>query len=130
MPAKLIGRDRRKPTEIDPPNGCSASRYSAVRVGEAPKILCQPEVELIDVFKANRRPNVTEQHTSAAYASERRESRYPGHRGGYGCSDKDALVRAADNRDVVITSGGVSMGDRDLVGCAKEIGAEIYFYGL
>lgn len=40
----------------------------------------------------------------------------------------DALLRAADNRNVVITSGGVSMGDYDLVKAAlKEIGAEIYF---
>jgi molybdenum cofactor synthesis domain-containing protein len=39
-----------------------------------------------------------------------------------------ALIRAADNHDIVITSGGVSMGDYDLVKAAlKEIGAEIYF---
>jgi molybdopterin molybdotransferase len=41
---------------------------------------------------------------------------------------RNALIRAADNRDIVITSGGVSMGDYDLVKAAlKEIGAEIYF---
>lgn len=41
---------------------------------------------------------------------------------------RDALIRAADNRDIVITSGGVSMGDYDLVKAAlKEIGAETYF---
>jgi molybdopterin molybdotransferase len=41
---------------------------------------------------------------------------------------RDALIRAADNRNIVITSGGVSMGDYDLVKAAlKEIGAEIYF---
>jgi molybdopterin molybdotransferase len=41
---------------------------------------------------------------------------------------RDALIRAADNRDMVITSGGVSMGDYDLVKAAlKEIGAEVYF---
>jgi molybdopterin molybdotransferase len=39
-----------------------------------------------------------------------------------------ALIRASDNCDVVITSGGVSMGDYDLVKAALlEIGAEIYF---
>jgi len=39
-----------------------------------------------------------------------------------------ALVAAADNHDMVITSGGVSMGDYDLVKAAlKEIGAEIFF---
>lgn len=39
-----------------------------------------------------------------------------------------ALLAACDNVDVVITSGGVSMGDYDLVKAAlKEIGAEIYF---
>ncbi|HSE36790.1 MAG TPA: molybdopterin-binding protein, partial [Blastocatellia bacterium] len=41
---------------------------------------------------------------------------------------QNALIRAADNRDIVITSGGVSMGDYDLVKAAlKDIGAEIYF---
>jgi molybdenum cofactor synthesis domain-containing protein len=41
---------------------------------------------------------------------------------------RETLVKAAENRDLVITSGGVSMGDYDLVKAAlKEIGAEIYF---
>lgn len=41
---------------------------------------------------------------------------------------RQALLRAADGRDVVITSGGVSMGDYDLVKAAlNDIGAEIYF---
>lgn len=41
---------------------------------------------------------------------------------------RDALIKAADNRNIVITSGGVSMGDYDLVKAAlKEIGAEVYF---
>ena len=39
-----------------------------------------------------------------------------------------ALIRAADNHDIVVSSGGVSMGDYDLVKAAlKDIGAEIYF---
>jgi molybdenum cofactor synthesis domain-containing protein len=41
---------------------------------------------------------------------------------------RDALIKASDNCDVVITSGGVSMGDYDLVKASLlEIGAEIYF---
>src|SRR6185369_4403360 len=41
---------------------------------------------------------------------------------------REALIRAADNRDIVITSGGVSMGDYDLVKAAlNEISAEIFF---
>jgi len=41
---------------------------------------------------------------------------------------RDALVKAAEGHDIVITSGGVSMGDYDLVKAALEdIGAEIYF---
>jgi molybdopterin molybdotransferase len=41
---------------------------------------------------------------------------------------RDALIRGADNHDIVITSGGVSMGDYDLVKAAlNEIGAEIFF---
>ncbi len=40
----------------------------------------------------------------------------------------DALTRASEGRDLVITSGGVSMGDYDLVKAAlNQIGAEIYF---
>ncbi|HKP84550.1 MAG TPA: gephyrin-like molybdotransferase Glp [Blastocatellia bacterium] len=41
---------------------------------------------------------------------------------------RDALLEAARGRDIVITSGGVSMGDYDLVKIAlEEIGAEVYF---
>ncbi|MFY9554917.1 MAG: gephyrin-like molybdotransferase Glp [Blastocatellia bacterium] len=41
---------------------------------------------------------------------------------------REALIKASDNRDIVITSGGVSMGDYDLVKPAlKDLGAEIYF---
>jgi molybdopterin molybdotransferase len=41
---------------------------------------------------------------------------------------RNALLRAAEQADIVITSGGVSMGDYDLVGAALlEIGAEIFF---
>lgn len=41
---------------------------------------------------------------------------------------RDALLRAAEHRDIVVTSGGVSMGDYDLVKAALlEIGAEIFF---
>jgi molybdopterin biosynthesis enzyme len=40
---------------------------------------------------------------------------------------REALVRAASS-DVVITSGGVSMGDYDLVKAAlRDIGAEVFF---
>ncbi|MCI0487552.1 MAG: molybdopterin molybdotransferase MoeA [Blastocatellia bacterium] len=39
-----------------------------------------------------------------------------------------ALLEASEDRDLVITSGGVSMGDYDLVKAAlEEIGAEVYF---
>lgn len=41
---------------------------------------------------------------------------------------RDALLKASNSRDIVITSGGVSMGDYDLVKAAlDEIGAEIFF---
>ncbi len=41
---------------------------------------------------------------------------------------RDALVQASRSRDMVITSGGVSMGDYDLVKAAlADLGAEIFF---
>lgn len=41
---------------------------------------------------------------------------------------RDALLKASEHRDLVITSGGVSMGDYDLVEAALlEIGAEVFF---
>jgi molybdenum cofactor synthesis domain-containing protein len=41
---------------------------------------------------------------------------------------REALLKAFEERDVVITSGGVSMGDYDLVKATLlEIGAEIFF---
>ncbi len=41
---------------------------------------------------------------------------------------RDALLAACEDHDVVITSGGVSMGDYDLVKAAlNELGAEVFF---
>jgi molybdenum cofactor synthesis domain-containing protein len=41
---------------------------------------------------------------------------------------REALLSASSERDMVITSGGVSMGDYDLVKAAlREIGAQIFF---
>jgi molybdopterin molybdotransferase len=106
--------------------------YANVRVGRRPRVaVMSTGSELVDVSAKPSGAQIrnSNSYTLAAYAE----------RAGAivdmletvvdtPVATRDALVRAADNRDIVITSGGVSMGDYDLVKAAlKEIGAEIYF---
>jgi len=106
--------------------------YSAVRVGRSPRVaVMSTGSELIDVSSKPTGAQIrnSNSYTLAAYA-ERAGARVDilDTVVDTAAATRDALVRAADNRDVVITSGGVSMGDYDLVKAAlKEIGAEIYF---
>ncbi len=106
--------------------------YASVSVGRRPRVaVMSTGSELVEVSSkpAGAQIRNSNSYTLAAYA-ERAGARVdiletvedtPE-------ATRDALNRAADNRDIVITSGGVSMGDYDLVKAAlKEIGAEIYF---
>jgi molybdopterin molybdotransferase len=106
--------------------------YASVRVGRRPRVaVISTGSELVDV---TRRPvgaqiRNSNCYTIAAYAEAAGaavenlgvvEDSLP--------ATRAALSRAAEVSDVVITSGGVSMGDYDLVKAAlKELGAEIYF---
>jgi molybdopterin molybdotransferase len=106
--------------------------YSAVRVGRSPRVaVMSTGSELIDVSSKPTGAQIrnSNSYTLAAYA-ERAGARVDilDTVVDTAAATRDALVRAADNRDIVITSGGVSMGDYDLVKAAlKEIGAEIFF---
>jgi molybdenum cofactor synthesis domain-containing protein len=106
--------------------------YASVRVGRRPRVsVMSTGSELVDVSSKPSGAQIrnSNSYTIAAYAE----------RAGAAVdllgtvedtpeATRDALLRAADNRDIVITSGGVSMGDYDLVKAAlNEIGAEIYF---
>jgi len=106
--------------------------YSSVRVGRRPRVaVLSTGSELVDV---STRPSAAQirnsnTYTLAAYAAQAGAvvdrlgivKDTPE-------ATRDALTRASDNCDIVITSGGVSMGDYDLVKAALlEIGAEIYF---
>ena len=106
--------------------------YASVRVGRRPRVaVMSTGSELVDVSTKPSAAQIrnSNSYTLAAYAE----------RAGAAVdmsntvedtpeATRDALIKASDNRDIVITSGGVSMGDYDLVKAAlKEIEAEIYF---
>jgi len=106
--------------------------YANVRVGRRPKVaILSTGSELVDVHAVPSGAQIrnSNSYTLASYAT----------RAGASCdvlgtvedtqeATRLALERAADGRDVVITSGGVSMGDYDLVKLAlARIGASIFF---
>lgn len=106
--------------------------YSTVRVGRRPRVaVMSTGSELVDV---SSKPSGAQIRNSNSYTLGAYAKRLGALVDILGTVEdtpeatRDALIRAADNRDIVITSGGVSMGDYDLVKAAlKEIGAEIYF---
>ena len=106
--------------------------YSSVRVGRRPRAaVISTGSELIDVSAKPSGAQIrnSNSYTLASYA-ERAGAAVDllGTVEDTPAATRDALLRAADGRDIVITSGGVSMGDYDLVKAAlKEIDAEIYF---
>jgi molybdopterin molybdotransferase len=106
--------------------------YASVRVGRRPRVaVVSTGSELVNVSSKPSGAQIrnSNSYTLGAYAK----------RGGALVdlletvedtpeATRDALTDAADDHDIVITSGGVSMGDYDLVKAAlKDIGAEIYF---
>ena len=106
--------------------------YASVRVGRRPRVaVISTGSELVDVARKPVGAQIRNSncYTIAAYGEAAGamvqnlgtvEDTLP--------ATRSALQRAAEANDVIITSGGVSMGDYDLVKAAlKELGAEIYF---
>jgi molybdopterin molybdotransferase len=106
--------------------------YASVRVGRRPRVaVMSTGSELVAVSSKPSGAQIrnSNSYTLAAYV-ERAGALIDIHETVEDTAEatRDALIRAAENHDIVITSGGVSMGDYDLVKAAlKEIGAEIYF---
>ena len=106
--------------------------YASVRVGRRPRVaVISTGSELVEVSSKPSGAQIrnSNSYTLAAYA-ERAGAIVDllGIVEDTPEATRVGLNRAADNHDIVITSGGVSMGDYDLVKAAlKEIGAEIYF---
>jgi molybdenum cofactor synthesis domain-containing protein len=106
--------------------------YSRVRVGARPRVaVLSTGSELVDV---SVRPRGAEIRNSNSYTLKSYAELAGAVAESLGTvsdtleATRDALLRAASTNDVVITSGGVSMGDYDLVKAAlAEIGAEIFF---
>ena len=106
--------------------------YASVSVGRRPRVaVMSTGSELVDVLAkpAGGQIRNSNSYTLGAYAEEAgaivdnlqtvEDTRE---------ATREALIGAAESHDIVITSGGVSMGDYDLVKAAlHEIGAEIYF---
>lgn len=106
--------------------------YASVRVGRRPRVaVISTGSELVDV---TRRPVGAQIRNSNCYTIAAYAEAAGAVVENLGVVEDSlsatcaALSRAAEASDVVITSGGVSMGDYDLVKAAlKELGAEIYF---
>lgn len=106
--------------------------YSRVKVGRRPRVaVMSTGSELVDV---STKPAGAQIRNSNTYTLSSYVARAGAAVDLFGTvadtpeATRAALIAAADNHDVVITSGGVSMGDYDLVKAAlKEIGAEIFF---
>jgi len=106
--------------------------YSRVKVGRRPRVaVMSTGSELVDV---STKPSGAQIRNSNSYTLSSYAARAGAMVDLLGTvtdtpeATRAALIGAADNHDVVITSGGVSMGDYDLVKAAlKEIGAEIFF---
>jgi molybdopterin molybdotransferase len=106
--------------------------YANVRVGRRPRVaVMSTGSELVDVSLKPSGAQIrnSNSYTLAAYAERAgalvdiRETVEDTAE-----ATRNALIEASDNHDIVITSGGVSMGDYDLVKAAlKDIGAEIFF---
>ncbi len=106
--------------------------YSQVRVGARPRVaVISTGSELVDVSEKPVGAQIrnSNSYTIASYA--RRAGAIVDLLGTIEDTPeatRRALVEASRSRNIVITSGGVSMGDYDLVKSAlAEIGAEIFF---
>ena len=106
--------------------------YAWVRVGRRPRVaVMSTGSELVDVSSRPSGPQIrnSNSYTLAAY-SKRAGALVDILETVEDTADatRNALTDAANDHDIVITSGGVSMGDYDLVkGALKDIEAEIYF---
>jgi len=106
--------------------------YAQVRVGRRPRVaVISTGSELVDVANKPDAAQIRNSNTYTIGAYAKRAGAIVDDLGTVEDTPeatRDALIRAAGNRDIVITSGGVSMGDYDLVKAALiEIGAEVFF---
>jgi molybdenum cofactor synthesis domain-containing protein len=106
--------------------------YAQVRVGRRPRVaVISTGSELVDVTTKPDAAQIRNSNTYTIGAYAKRAGAIVDDLGTVEDTPettRDALIRAAGNSDIVITSGGVSMGDYDLVKAALiEIGAEVFF---
>jgi molybdopterin molybdotransferase len=106
--------------------------YSTVRVGAQPRVaVLSTGSELIEVSEKPTGAHIrnSNTYTLGAYAVQAgAKVRTLGVVKDTIEASRSALIAAAESSDIVITSGGVSMGDYDLVKMALvDIGADIFF---
>ncbi|HYM00291.1 MAG TPA: gephyrin-like molybdotransferase Glp [Blastocatellia bacterium] len=106
--------------------------YSTVNVGARPHVVVlSTGSELVEV---STKPAGAQIRNSNSYTLSSYARRDGAEVRGLGIvkddpdTTREALLKAAKQADVVVTSGGVSMGDYDLVEAAlKDLGAEVFF---
>jgi len=106
--------------------------YAQVKVGKRPRVAVMATgSELVDVDQTPGRDQIRDSnnYTIAAYSAQSNAivERLP-LAGDDTAELKEQIARAAETSDVLITSGGVSMGVYDFTKAAlKELGAKIFF---
>ena len=106
--------------------------YASVRVGRRPRVaVISTGSELVEVTAKPVGAQIRNSNSFAVAAYAARAGAQVQNLGTVKDllpATREALARAFDTSDMVITSGGVSMGDYDLVKAAlAELGADIYF---
>jgi molybdopterin molybdotransferase len=125
-------------TEIGPPEIALAATqgYGELPIYRRPKVLIlSTGTELVEPGKRDLAPGEIFDSNSFALLAQAREAGADARRL-YTASDDAQVLRAAmqealESADVVVTSGGVSVGEKDLVkGTLLDLGVEQVFWGI
>lgn len=125
-------------TEIGAPEIALAATqgYGGLPVHRRPKVVVlSTGTELVAPGERDLRPGEIFDSNSFALATQARETGAAARRVSAATDEEDALRdvlrEALDEADVVVTSGGVSVGEKDLVkGAATDLGLEQVFWGV
>jgi molybdopterin molybdotransferase len=125
-------------TEVGPPEIALAATqgYGELLVYRRPKVVIfSTGSELVEPGARDLLPGEIYDSNSFALLAQTREAGAEAHRVAAASDDAEvlraAMEKALSSADIVVTSGGVSVGERDLVkGTLLELGVEQVFWGI
>ncbi len=125
-------------TELGPPEIALAATqgYGGLPVYRRPRVVVlSTGTELVDPGSRDLEPGEIYDSNSFAMITQAREIRAEARRTSAASDDaevlRNAVKEALETADVVVTSGGVSVGEKDLVkGAMLELGVEQVFWGV